>query len=265
MTDRAPVPDNANGAVSAANETPTGLVRYDDMCRAIAAARAVDEAKDIRDKALALAEYARQARNHELERMCVEIRLRAERRTGELLAEKFDREGRGRKKVSGQATLSELGLSRNESGRFQDLARVPEPEFEAALHGPRMPSADYIIVEHQRREQERRDAEAEATLPVYIEKGKPFDPSDTRVLLVSTVERDRGEEGRQTHFVIEKPIPSEEPPAPSAFAEAATACDRLTFKEKLRLVRDRWLPHINATQHRELRRVIDEGAPWRGA
>jgi len=257
-------PGKASGA-SGTNEPPTGLVRYDEMCRAIAAARAVDEAKEIRDKFRALEVYARQARDEELERKCVEIRLRAQRHTGELLAEKFEREGRGRKKVSGQATLSALGISRDQSGRFQDLARVPEPEFEAALHAPRMPSADHTIVEHQRREQERRDAEAEAKLPVYIEKGKPFDPSDTRVLLVSSVERDHGEEGRQTHFVIEHPPTSEEPPAPSAFAEAATAFDRLTFREQIRLVRDNMLPRLNATQHRELRRIVDEGAPWRAA
>jgi len=222
-------------------------------------------ARCIRDQALALEIYAQQARNQELERMCVEIRSRPERRTGELLAEKFDREGRRRKKVSYGATLSELGLSRGQSSRFQELAKVPEPEFDAALHEPKMPSAEYIIVEHQRRGQERRNAEVEATLPVFIEKGKPFDPSDTRVLLVSSVERDHGEEGRQLYFVIEKPTPSEDPAAPSAFGEAATTFDRLTFKEKLRLVRDHMLPRLTATQHRELRRIIDEGAPWRAA
>lgn len=39
------------------------LVRYDAMCRAIDAAHKVDEVKDIRDKAIALEHYARQAQN----------------------------------------------------------------------------------------------------------------------------------------------------------------------------------------------------------
>ena len=62
----------------------TALVRYDSMCRAIAAAYEVDEVvKDIRDKALrhAIETYARQAKEHaEAERQACEIKLRAERR-----------------------------------------------------------------------------------------------------------------------------------------------------------------------------------------
>jgi hypothetical protein len=65
----------------------TELVHYDAMCTAIAEAHAIDEVKDIRDKALALAAYARQAKNLEMEIKLCEIRLRAERRAGQLLAE----------------------------------------------------------------------------------------------------------------------------------------------------------------------------------
>ena len=61
------------------------LARYDTMCRAIDAAYEVDEVKDIRDKAKALEEYAKQARNVEAERRACEIRLRAERKAGKLL------------------------------------------------------------------------------------------------------------------------------------------------------------------------------------
>src|ERR1700730_8499703 len=62
----------------------TALVFYDAMCRAIDAAYEVDEVKDIRDRA-ALEHYSRQARNIEAERQCCEIRLRAERKAGEVL------------------------------------------------------------------------------------------------------------------------------------------------------------------------------------
>ena len=61
------------------------LVRYDSMCRAIAEAYEVDEVKDIRDKALALEVYARQARNIEADQQACEIRLRAERTLERLL------------------------------------------------------------------------------------------------------------------------------------------------------------------------------------
>ena len=52
--------------------SPTSLVRYDAMCRAIDAAFEVDEVKDIRDKAIALETYARQAKNVEAERQACE-------------------------------------------------------------------------------------------------------------------------------------------------------------------------------------------------
>src|SRR5690348_9102530 len=63
------------------------LIRYDAMCRAIADAYEADEVKQIRDKPRAIEMYARQARNVEAERRACEIRLRAERRCGQLLRE----------------------------------------------------------------------------------------------------------------------------------------------------------------------------------
>lgn len=64
-----------------------GLVRYDARCAAIAECHQVDEVKDIRDRALALEMYAKQSLNEEAERGAREIRMLAERKTGELLQE----------------------------------------------------------------------------------------------------------------------------------------------------------------------------------
>ena len=48
----------------------------------------IDEVKEIRDKVIALAAYARQAKNIELERKKMgDIRSRAERQMGEILKE----------------------------------------------------------------------------------------------------------------------------------------------------------------------------------
>ena len=60
---------------------------YDRMCSAIAECHRVDEVLDIRSKAQALAMYAKQAKNLDAERRAIDIRLRAERRSGELLRE----------------------------------------------------------------------------------------------------------------------------------------------------------------------------------
>ena len=80
------------------------LVRYDTMCRAIALAYEVDEVKDIRDKHLAIEVYARQAQNTEAERQAREIRIRAERKAGELLARRVMATGGGESTIGPPVT-----------------------------------------------------------------------------------------------------------------------------------------------------------------
>lgn len=112
--------------------------RYDAMCRAIDAAYEIDEVKNIRDKALAWETYSRQAKNIEAERRACEVRLRAERRAGELLKQ-IDRAKRGdgaSQTMSGRPTLSELGVTRDQSSNWQRLAGVPKDQFEAAIADP---------------------------------------------------------------------------------------------------------------------------------
>lgn len=125
---------------------PLGLIRYDAMCTAIAVCCSVDEVKDLRDKAKALEVYAQQARNVEAERKCCEVRIRAERRAGELLRDmaatgqrlKPGDAGRSKANISPKSsgtTLVDLGITRDQSSKWQQLANVPEEEFERAVNG----------------------------------------------------------------------------------------------------------------------------------
>jgi hypothetical protein len=134
----------------------TNLIRYDAMCLAIAECHRVDEVKDIGDKAMALEVYAKQAGNKDAERKACEIRLRAERRTGELLKDlKREQGGSGRfgspndveNRPSEYAQALESNkISTQAASRYQALAGVRNETFEAAFRDPdEKPSAAGIL------------------------------------------------------------------------------------------------------------------------
>lgn len=132
------------------------LVRYDAAKQAIAEYRTVDEVKDFRDKALAIEAYAKQANDYELERDAAVARVRAERRCGELLAEmekakppgdnQYQRVDRSQRTTEAPRTLSDIGITKDQSSKWQKLAAVPEAEFEAAVSQPGIkPSTHHIL------------------------------------------------------------------------------------------------------------------------
>ena len=121
------------------------LERYDSAIRALAECVSVDEAKDIADKAAALAAYARQADDPELEAMARRIRLLAVRRMGEISAGLETRERArtdllptGGKQTKSQV-LADAGISTSTANRAEKVAAIPQDQFDemvAALEPP---------------------------------------------------------------------------------------------------------------------------------
>jgi hypothetical protein len=107
----------------------TTLVWFDQARHALAQAKTLDEIKDIRDKAEALRLYTKQAgEGLEMQNWCAEIKLRAERRAGELLKERAT----DLHPVSRERRLPE-GISHIKSHRWQTIADLPEGAFEAHI------------------------------------------------------------------------------------------------------------------------------------
>jgi hypothetical protein len=122
----------------------TALVKYELACRAIAEAVRVDEIMQIRDQAEMMRAAARIAKNRELEIHAVELRMRGERRLGELI--KAQKEtiglhpgGRPSAKTCTRTEqvfpvrLEDAGIDRKLSSRAQRLAAVPQNEFESLI------------------------------------------------------------------------------------------------------------------------------------
>ncbi len=131
----------------------TQLIKYEAACRALADCKAVDEVKAWADKAAAMQAYGRMAKDKTLEVDAAEIRIRAERRLGQMLADQKASGGlskgaagagvnqhtppEGRSAVTTAPRLADAGISKDLSRRAQKLAAVPEAAFEAELAAKR--------------------------------------------------------------------------------------------------------------------------------
>jgi DNA modification methylase len=174
----APIPSSHALAVV---DPASALQRLEDAVRLLAEARDLDEVKAIRNLAEAARVYARQAQlGLEAQNHAAEIKLRAERRAGELVRDLPRNEGVrfGRSIVEQPPRLQDLGISRAQSHRWQAIASVPLPTFEehlaeAKLRGQEITSAAALrLAAHRQR--------AAATVPPAV----PPLARPARVLLV---------------------------------------------------------------------------------
>jgi DNA modification methylase len=119
-----------------------GLTHFNRARRELELASSIDEVKQIRDKAEAMRIYAQQAKySLEMQNLCAEIKLRAERRLGEMLQEANTSGRREANLLRGRTmpprdhmpSLAELGISKSQSSRCQMIADIDSESFEEKI------------------------------------------------------------------------------------------------------------------------------------
>ena len=121
-------------------DASTSLIRYDAARMALAECARIDDAADIRDKAAALAAYARQRDDNDMECWVREIHLRACVRIGELVreldtaqGERVDRTSCDQPhEVTKQQAIAEAGIPKRTAYDYEALAGGRDERAQAA-------------------------------------------------------------------------------------------------------------------------------------
>jgi N6-adenosine-specific RNA methylase IME4 len=128
-------------------ELATVAAHVEAMRRAygeIESARTIDDVKDIRDRAEAARQYAKAAGySREITNMCAEIKIRAERKAGTLLAEMPKAPGgqpyqnqsppTGSTKQPVAPSYKDLGIEKTQAHRWQQSAAIPDDVVDAYI------------------------------------------------------------------------------------------------------------------------------------
>ncbi len=114
------------------------LELYNKAKLALSEAYSVDELSAIIDQSEIIKHAAQIVKDDEMVQMATEIKLRAERRFGEVSRELEKAKGNQYKSASSiplkKQVLSDVGVSEQMNHQFEKLAAIPEQEFEKALN-----------------------------------------------------------------------------------------------------------------------------------
>lgn len=134
---------------------------YEAARTALAECQNIDECKEWADKAAALASYARQSEDFELEKMAVRIRARATRRAGEIAKQMMQPHGGHNKQDNGGGILlpkekiqEVSGFSKRQLDTALQVSNVPERQFTEQVESANPPT----ITELARQGTQKRDA-----------------------------------------------------------------------------------------------------------
>lgn len=143
LAERAEVEERALARIEAPASQMLSVERARDF---LSQSKNVDEVREVADKAKAVALYLRSVEaSIESQNDAAEIRLRAERRLGEI-SQEIEEDGRGRKPkvkaaapavITKGAKLAELGLKERDARRYEQLAKIPEVKFDELIEETR--------------------------------------------------------------------------------------------------------------------------------
>lgn len=165
---------------------------YETAKSALAQCQAIDECKDWADKAAALASYARQSEDLELEKMAQRIRARAMRRAGELLKQVESQRGGDRRSdkyqkegdhllISRSDVAERAGMSEHQQKTAVRVASIPETQFTEQVESDNPPT----LTELARQGTQKRD---EVPDPQTWLQGRSAQSFNAILHMMSTIE-----------------------------------------------------------------------------
>jgi len=161
------------------------IIKLEEAARTLAELKSVDEVKSIRDKAEVMRVYVKQAKlGLESQNYAAEIKLRAERRAGELLRELEPRKNSldnlnspsNFPEGSSRPKLKDLNITEKQSANWQKIAVLPEERFEAHIAetkeaGEELTTASVLRVAQSDAFDYKRDNKANRAGDEYIPQG----------------------------------------------------------------------------------------------
>lgn len=162
---------------------------YETAKTALAQCQAIDECKDWADKAAALASYARQSEDLELEKMAQRIRARAMRRAGEIAKQMMQPQGTNRftanrddaAVISKERVQDVSGFSERQLNTSLRVANIPEPQFTAQVESANPPT----LTELARQGTQKRETPPD---PETWLKGRSAQSFNAILHMMSTIE-----------------------------------------------------------------------------
>jgi hypothetical protein len=121
-----------NGQLEAVRGIGSALAAMEKAKQMLDVARTIPEVADIRDKLSAIRELLKRCRaSRGIQNTAAELKLRSERRMGELL--KDVSKGRPSNNPHDAVFLKDVGISTQDSSRLQRIAGIPADEFDAYI------------------------------------------------------------------------------------------------------------------------------------